>query len=230
MSCDQCLGLRRVFGERAARQQARRLRRRGPERTTRILLRVLVSEGVVGASLLDVGGGVGAIPNLLLAAGARSAILVEASPAFLAVASEEAERRGNAERIRLEQGDFVELAPTIPTADVVTLDRVICCYHDMPALVGASSQRAGRLYGLVYPRDTWWNRAGMSLVNLILRITRISYRVFVHPASEVERRIERSGLRRLFHRNAGMWQVAVYSRQERIDQREDLRESPESDG
>jgi hypothetical protein len=53
-----------------------------------------------------------------------------------------------------QYGDFVALAPALSAADVVTLDRVICCYDDMPALVGRSAALAERLYGVVYPRDT----------------------------------------------------------------------------
>ncbi len=42
-------------------------------------------------------------------------------------------------------GDFVEVAGSIQPADIVTLDRVICCYPDVERLVGLSSQRATRL-------------------------------------------------------------------------------------
>ena len=45
------------------------------------------------------------------------------------------------------------MSDEIEAADVVTLDRVICCYPDMEALVGRSAERALRLYGLVHPRD-----------------------------------------------------------------------------
>ncbi|UCC73007.1 MAG: methyltransferase domain-containing protein [Gemmatimonadota bacterium] len=80
-----------------------------------------------GATLLDIGGGVGVIQHELLDAGARGATGVEAVPRYLAAARGEAERRGHAERVDLVLGDFVELAGAIEPADMVTLDRVICC-------------------------------------------------------------------------------------------------------
>jgi predicted RNA methylase len=71
VGCEQCLGVRKVFGRRVARIDLRRYRRRGPARTTRLLLEVLASEGIAGSSVLDIGGGVGAIPNYLLDNGSR---------------------------------------------------------------------------------------------------------------------------------------------------------------
>ena len=77
---------------------------------------------------------------------------MEASAAYLAAAREETARRGHTDRLKAHHGDFVALAPEIPSADIVTLDRVICCYRDMPALVAQSAARARKLYGVVYPR------------------------------------------------------------------------------
>lgn len=212
MSCEQCLGLERLFGERKARTDLRRYRRRGLRRSTRVLVDAIVAQGISNSTVLDIGGGIGAIPLSLLAAGARTARLVEASPAYLAVARREAERQGYRERMSFGQGDFVTLADEEQAADVVTLDRVICCYDDAESLVTSSAARATFIYGLVYPRDIWWNRAGARLVNLLLSFTRLGYRTFVHSAAEVEQWLEANGLRKVFHRNMGVWQVVVYRR------------------
>ena len=149
MSCGQCEGIGTMFGAATAEHELKRYRKRGPHGTTRMLLDALRTEGVQGAEVLDIGGGVGAIGHELLDAGTRSVTAVEASPVFLAVAQREAERQGHRDRIAFVQGDFVELAAQIPSAQVVTLDRVICCYDEMEALVSASAERAERLYGVV---------------------------------------------------------------------------------
>jgi magnesium-protoporphyrin O-methyltransferase len=212
MSCSQCQGMQALFGERVARHDLKRYRRKGPLETTRILLDALKAEGLEGATLLDIGGGVGAVSNALLDAGVRHATVVDASPAYLQVARAEAERQGHRDRITYRRGDFVEVAPEIPPADVVTLDRVICCYDEMEALVSASAEKARRLYGLVYPRDTWWDRMGVSLANLSFRIRRNPFRVFIHAPAEVERIIRSQGLGRQFHHATALWQVLVYAR------------------
>jgi SAM-dependent methyltransferase len=212
MSCCQCQGIETLFGERVARRDLERYRKKGPPKTTRILLDALKAEGVEGATLLDIGGGVGAISNELLDAGAARATVVDASPAYLRAARAEAERQGHAGRIEYHHGDFVELAPELPPADVVTLDRVICCYDEMEALVSASAERAERLYGVVYPRDTWWDRLGVSLVNFACRVRRNPFRVFIHSPEAVERVIRSKGLTRRSYRTTPIWQIIIYAR------------------
>ena len=211
MASCQCQGIEREFSEREARRQLIQYRRRGAAGTTRDLVKALVGMGVDGKAVIDIGGGVGAVQHGLLEAGASQALSVEASGAYDEVAREEAERRGLADRIAHLHGDFVELAESIPAADVVTLDRVICCYPDMRALVGASSLRARRAYGLVYPRSAWWLRLAFAIGNLILQLRRSSFRIFLHPTQEVEAIVAAHGFRRAFHRFHGMWQVAVFT-------------------
>jgi hypothetical protein len=209
-----CQGVEDVFGEKTARHDLRRYRKRGPSKPTRILLRALEREGVEHATVLDIGGGVGAIQQELLDAGAERATSVEASAAYLRAARDEAERRGRTDRISYQAGDFVELADRVEPADVVTLDRVICCYPDMEALVGRSADRAQRLYGLVYPRDTWWVAVGFGCMNLFLRVARRAFRVHLHPTSAVDAVARRHGLTPKLATRAGpVWQVALYRRQ-----------------
>ena len=160
MKCRQCQGIERWFNKKLAAKELRQYRKKGPARTTRMLIEALKAEGIEGMTLLDIGGGIGTIQHELLGAGVSSAINLEGSTAYLETAKEEAERRGHAHRVRYHHGDFVGLASDIQGADIVTLDRVICCYPDFPALVGLSSARAGKLYGVVYPHDTWWAKIG----------------------------------------------------------------------
>ena len=171
-----------------------------------------MAEGVTGKTLLDIGGGVGAIQHELLQAGAGGATNVDASSAYLNAARQEAERRGHAERVNYCYGNFVELAPQIEPVDIVTLDRVICCYHDMAALVGLSSARAGELYGVVYPRATWWMKLGVEIINKLSWLTRNPFRIFVHPTPAVEAIIHANGLKEHFRRQSLIWQVVVYRR------------------
>ena len=213
MSGGCCQGADRVFGDRTAAHELRRYRKKGPSKPTRILLDALRAAGVADATVLDIGGGVGMIQHELLESGAAHATGVDAAPAYLHAAAEEAERRGHADRLTVRDGDFVALADEVEAADVVTLDRVVCCYPDMPALVGRSAARARRLYGLVYPRDAWWTRLGFKVPNLWFRISRNPFRVFVHRASDVDSVVREHGLTHTLRRDAGpIWHVAVYER------------------
>jgi SAM-dependent methyltransferase len=208
-----CQGVDEFFNERTARFDLRRYRRRGPSKQTRVLLDAIRDRGVHGATLLDIGGGVGAIQQELLAAGAAHVTAVEASPAYLQAAREEAQRRGTSDRVDYKSGDFVTLADAIEPADLVTLDRVICCYPDMEALVGASAARARRVYGLVYPQDGWWVRAGCGLANLAMRLRRRLFRAHVHRTGAVDAVVRANGLTPALRRRVGpIWQIVVYTR------------------
>ncbi len=212
MQCSGCQGGANVFGEKSAQSLLKRYRRKGPAKTTRMLLDALAAEGVSGLTLLDIGGGVGAISFELLKSGVTSATQIDASPAFVIAAKAESAKQGVTERFACKQGDFVALAPETPAAGLVTLDRVICCYPDMRALVGQSAAKATKLYGAVYPRDVWWARAAGATINFVVRLFRVPLRNYIHPTAAVDAVIREHGLTPRYQRNAGYWQIVVYGR------------------
>ncbi len=212
VSCCQCEGIERQFGRKTARWELRRFRKRGPAPTTRMLIEALRREGVGGASILDIGGGVGAIYHELLASGAGDAVHVDVSPDYLTVAREEAERRGHAARVQFIRGDFVDVATSLRDSDVVTLDRVICCYPDMERLVALSADKARRLLGAVYPREAWWMRLAIPAINVVSRLRRSAFRSYLHPPAAIDAVLRAHGLERRSFRRTLAWEVVVYSR------------------
>jgi magnesium-protoporphyrin O-methyltransferase len=206
------VGIEEVFSQRYVSKELAHYRLRGPAKTTRMLVEAIKEAGIDGLTLLDIGGGVGAIQHELLYAGVKSAANVDASLAYINAARAEAQRRGYAERVSHHYGNFVDLATNIDPADIVTLDRVICCYDDMEKLVSLSAGRARKIYGLVYPRDTWWVKIGLAVENFFSRLQRSPYRAFVHPTQTVEALVRNIGLKRTSYRQSFVWQVVVYTR------------------
>lgn len=202
----------RQFDARHAADKLRAYRRDGPPPMTRQLIDALAEGGLEGRTILDIGGGVGAVHHELLAAGAARAVDVDASGAYVAVARGEAERQGHADRVHYVAGDFVALADDVEAADLVALDRVICCYPDMAALVSRSVAHARRRYGLVYPRDTVFGRIGIGFFNLTQRLSRSSFRAFVHPTADVEALVTAQGFVIHARRSNLVWQLAVFER------------------
>jgi magnesium-protoporphyrin O-methyltransferase len=172
----------------------------------------LSAGGVDGWTVLDIGAGVGAVHLSLLESGASAAVDVDVSPAYVAAARDEAARRGLSEKVRHEVGDFVTLAPTVEAADVVALDRVVCCYGDMASLVSLSAARARRRYGLVYPRDRAWIRFGARVANAFSRLFRSRVRIHAHRTAEVDGLIRAAGLAPAAQRTSLIWQMVVYER------------------
>lgn len=216
MSCAQCQGIEHQFGSAAVRRKLRQYRRRGPDKTTRLLIEdvraALVAGDVHDATLLDIGAGLGAIHHALLDGRVSRAVHADASEAQLAAAREETERRGHGGRVEFLHGNFVDMAPGIPPADIVTLDRVICCYDDMPGLVSRSVQKATRFYGAVYPRDVAWMRIAIAGLNVFERVKRSTFRVFLHDPQAIDAELRAAGLTRFSLRETLGWQVVVYRR------------------
>ena len=213
MSSCQCNGCDSQFGAEHAISDLERYRQSGPDRTTQLLLDALKRENLHDATLLDVGAGIGVVHHELLSAGVRSATHVDATDANIEAAQLEVARLGHGDRVDFRQGDFVALSSEIPAADIVTLDRVICCYPNLEQLVSVSASKARRFYGAVYPRDRWLNKAWVALENFARRIIGNPFRTFVHPVAAIDDLLARNGLERRSVRDTFVWRVAVYGRQ-----------------
>jgi magnesium-protoporphyrin O-methyltransferase len=201
-----------TFSSKEAENDLKRYLKQGPDGTTRSLIEAIAAEGVADASVLDIGGGIGAIQLELLAKGAARATSVDASEAYVTVARAEATRRGLAERTDQRIGDFETLAPVLDPADVVTLDRVVCCDPDLPGLLGAAAGHARRMVGLVYPRVTWWNRIAARGIAAWGWITRDATRWHLHPVEDIDGILRRAGFERHEVGRTFLWHVALYVR------------------
>jgi 2-polyprenyl-3-methyl-5-hydroxy-6-metoxy-1,4-benzoquinol methylase len=210
--CSQCEGIEQMFDDEHVDEDLRQYRAEGPDETTGWLLDELEARGVDGLTVLDIGGGVGAIQHELLDHGAKSAVHVDASSAYVEAAKREAKRRKLVDKIEWHFGNFVDLASELSPADIVTLDKVICCYDDMPSLVRRSARLANKYYGIVIPRDQWYLRIAFRVMDFFQGLFGNPYRAFVHPHEKIEVIINRAGLKRVFQRRNLIWQTCLYAR------------------
>lgn len=206
-----CRSLEEQFDRRRVQREVEAYRERGPDPTTVALARALERAGARG-TLLDIGGGLGGIPALLLRNGVSTAVNVEVSAAYVEASQALAEEESYADRLDHRLGDFVCLAPEIRPADVVTLDRVICCYPEMERLVELSAAKARRLYGFVVPRTRWLVRTAIGLQNLARRLRGRSFRVYPHSLEEIDAALRRAGLEPRSASRTFAWEVRVYGR------------------
>jgi 2-polyprenyl-3-methyl-5-hydroxy-6-metoxy-1,4-benzoquinol methylase len=201
-------GYRRIFSERSARGEARRYRRKGLDATSRRIVDFLRGQGVEGRTVLEVGGGIGAIQIELLKAGASRAVSVELTPTYEDAARELLEEAGLADRVERKVVDFAAASDEVEGADIVVLNRVICCYPDMPRLAGAAADHTRQVLVMSYPRRAWWTVIGLGIANVIFRISRLEFQVFLHPPDKIVATSESHGLRTVLDQTGLLWTVA----------------------
>ena len=200
----------RQFSEKRAAEELARYRQNGPGPTTRLLLEGLAISGGVNGTLLDIGAGVGSLTFALLEQGVDRAVGVDASAAYVAAAREEAERRNRTASTQFVHGDFVQVAAHVPVADLVTLDRVVCCYPLLEPLLEEALRHTARCIALSYPRDTWYVRAALAAENGGRRLMRNPFRTFVHPVAAVEQIVQHAGFELAHRSETWMWRADVY--------------------
>lgn len=213
MPCNCCEIENNTFGEDDAKANLKDYRRRGPANQTRLILEAVRSLGLKGVALLDIGGGIGTIHHELLNDVASEATHVDASSAYLKIAKAEAARLGNTERVKFIHADFTDVASDLPQADVVTLDRVVCCYPDFRSLLKAAAGHSRRAVAFTYPRETWYMRIGLKVINFFQRLQNDPFRVFLHPVHEMEVLLNGEGLKKISVRRLFVWEMALYQRE-----------------
>jgi SAM-dependent methyltransferase len=182
----------RQFTTQKASKELQRYRRNKLVVTTRLLRDGIVRAGLNTGTVLDVGAGIGALTFELLDRGMSDAIIVEASSAYLAAGRDEAARRQRDGAVRSVAGDFLEVADTLPAVNLVTLDRVVCCYPLYEPLLEAALRHAGNGFACSYPNDRWYVHAVMWLENA-RRARKNGFQTFVHPPSHMQAIVERAG-------------------------------------
>ena len=205
-------GYRQIFSEKNAAGEARRYRRNGLDGTSKRIFDFIRERGVEGETLLEVGGGIGAIEIELLKAGMARAVNVELTPTYEAAAGELLVEAGLTGRVDRRLMDFAEAGTEVETVDVVVMNRVICCYPDMPKLAGAAADRARGLLVMSFPNRRWWTRLGLTLANFGFRVIRMQFRVFLHPPALIVAAVEQRGFKTRLNQPGLLWQVVALER------------------
>ncbi len=183
--CCSPKGYRWVFSERSARAEAKRYRRKGLDSTSRRIVDFLVAHGVKDRTVLEVGGGIGAIQIELLKAGASRTTSVELTPTYEEVAQGLLEDAGLADRVDRKLLDFA---------------------------AGAAAGHTRQVLVISYPKYTWWTRIGLGLSNVALQLLRREFHIFVHRPDRIIATTREQGLEPVLDQGGVLWTVAALRR------------------
>src|SRR5216684_8784816 len=200
------------FVPKKAERDLRRYQRHGPDATTRILLSELRRWPLQGLHLLDVGAGIGVIPVELATAGLATVTLADASAAYLEAARRHLASYDAARPAQFILGDFAATAASLPDADIVTLDRVVCCYPDVEALLRGAATRARRMVAFTYHPDRWYLHAAVAMENSWYRLNQNPFRAFVHSPDRMASVLASAGFVRVARRATLQWALDLYHR------------------
>jgi protein-L-isoaspartate O-methyltransferase len=209
--CDPC-GCNDVFGPRFARHLASRYRKRGLDKTAARMVAYLVDRGVEGASVLEIGGGVGDIQLELLAQGASRTTNLELVDAYDADATELAETAGMRDRMIRRQVDIAATPEEVETHDIVVLHRVVCCYPDYERLLTAAADHAKRLLVFSHPPRNWVTRTFTRVQRVGFRLMGKSFQMFAHPPVALVAIAEGRGMRTDYTHRGPVWQIVGLGR------------------
>jgi magnesium-protoporphyrin O-methyltransferase len=205
-------GQEELFTEKGARRAAQRYRDKGADPMARSLAGLAAKRGLDGATVLEIGGGIGVVLLELLQRGAARGEVVEVVPAYERDASALAAEAGVGARAGYRTADLVAEPESAEPADLVVLNKVVCCTPDGVRLAGTAAGLARRTLVLSHPRESWLARLGLGGANLFMRLTRKRFRVFLHPRGALDGAIEAHGLRLASAEEGLFWRVAAFER------------------
>ncbi len=214
MSCNHCCGANQQFNLKSAKKDLKRYLKKGPLKPTKLLIEALKEIDLKDLTLLDIGGGIGSIPLQLIPHGLNKVTNVDASEGYMYIAKSEAEKRNYNDLITSHLGDFTDIQEQIKPHDIVTLDKVICCYPFIDELLKASLSKAKKYYALVYPQANWMSRFTVKLLNLILKLRGNPFRTFIHSPLSVENNIANAGFKKIYSNKTLLsWHIHLYKKE-----------------
>jgi 2-polyprenyl-3-methyl-5-hydroxy-6-metoxy-1,4-benzoquinol methylase len=179
---------------------------------SRALLGLLDEVGVAGLTVLDAGSGQGGLALQLCRRGAASVSGIDLSPASVADAQRASDRAGLRATFAVGDASVTELEPH----DLVVLDKVVCCYPDVAALLANTVPAARSLLAVAMPRSRGPRGALAHLLvaaeNGWRRLVRDPFRAHVHDEVAIARTLERAGLVRTRARHLWTWELAIFER------------------
>jgi len=212
MNYNHCCGADRLFDLKGAQKEMKKFRKKGTDKSTNLLLNKLAENGIANKTLLDIGGGIGAIQWFFLRHGAAKTMDVDASTAYLRVAEDYAIENGWREKCNFESGDFSLLEKKIEDYDYVTLNKVVCCYPDYRSLLQSAIKSCKDQLALTFPIRNILSRMLVFLSGLYFRFKKNPFRTYNHSPREIELFIRSNGFEPVFKSIRFPWHVQIYMR------------------
>ncbi|MDZ7345044.1 MAG: methyltransferase domain-containing protein [candidate division KSB1 bacterium] len=195
-----------------ARRMEKYFRKKGLRKEQRYLVEGIRRNGIDHGKILEIGCGVGGLHLSLLKDGAGQATGFDISEKMIETARRLAAEMGLQERTQYWQGDFVARHDQAPLADITILDKVICCYENVSALIAYSAGKTRRIYAVSYPRESALVRRVMQASIFFLKLFRMPFHPYYHPPEQIQKWIIAEGFEKIYEQETFIWLIQVYQR------------------
>jgi len=209
---NNCCGAERLFNLKMAKKELKKYKKSGAGKSTRALNAAISATEFKDKTLLDIGGGIGAIQWHFLAHGGAKTTDMDYSDGYLEVAREYAIENDWDDQTTFCQGDFMEASGGIEKHDFVTLDKVVCCYPDYEGLLSKALSKTNHTIGLVYPLGGVVSRIVVFFAKWFLRLIGNPFHPYIHPVASVRQVVLDDGFETVHSSVSFPWHVEVYRR------------------
>lgn len=207
---EHCCGADLFFDKKTADKEYRKYLKKGPSRITAKMISQLEDQDIGGKSMIDIGGGIGALQWWFLENGGNNTVGIDASSGYLKQAEDHAKNKGLESNTKFLLGDCVEVYPQIEKAHYITLDKVVCCYPNYKEILEATCEKATEAISLSYPMDGIISQAIRKMGDILMSFRDNSFRPFIHSVKDIRNLLEQKGFHRVIHTLAFPWHVETY--------------------
>ncbi|MDH5476078.1 MAG: methyltransferase domain-containing protein [Cyclobacteriaceae bacterium] len=212
MTCTHCCDANKFFDIKNAQKELKKFNKKGPKGTTRRLIKVLNTISKSDLTLLDIGGGIGMLQWYFLKNGAKSTTDVDASTGYLEAAKQYAAENNWKEKTTFIEGDFNDHNEKIGHFDVVTLDRVVCCYPDFHTILKNATEKSNQYIALSYPMSNWASRFINQLGRIYFYFRKSAFKTYIHPSKQIRQLIVNQGFSAIHTSIKFPWHIQVYKK------------------
>lgn len=211
--CCRAVPCEEIFGSRTAEGDLNEYLNHGLGKFEERMLAAIPGDSVSSARrVLEIGGGIGAIQAELLLRGAASGEVIELVRAYEPFAQRLATKLGIGDRTAFRVADVIDDPRQAEAADVVVMNRVVCCSADGVQLTSVAAGLTRGVLALSYPRSLPILRWAERLQEPLARLFRRRYRFYIHDTAAIRHAATSTGMSLMATGHGMFWEFSVFGR------------------
>lgn len=212
MTCKHCCDSNMIFDTKSAKKEMKHYRKKGAIGATKKLINAMSGLPKENKTLLDIGGGIGAIQWEFLENGGSKTTDIDVSAGYLKVAEEFATEKGWQNKTTFSEGDINDVVNELDKHDFVTLDKVVCCYPDYELILNNTTANCSDYLALSFPMSGFISRAINKIGSIYFWIKKLEFKTYIHSNKLMEQLIESNGFTPIHKSIKFPWRVQVYKK------------------